>query len=211
MWSLPYPGVHLGGGRAQTLEVSDSWRLAQLLPIAGAQCRLESDCQRKLRSERGGILSEVTQLATVGGKVVDCAKEYGFLLSGTADLRPHLPINLTDLSVNRNSQLPLRLCGHKGCHDDVIKCWAQDLVRCQPELPGGGWTLVSAKRLPTASPAPNMSLLSSGPLLLPVGGEGRQEWDQRGREQSSDLWPASCCVWSTQLPGEYITSCNLWP
>lgn len=50
------------------LEVPDLWCLAQLLPIAGAQCRLETDHQRRLRSERGGILSNVMQLATIGGE-----------------------------------------------------------------------------------------------------------------------------------------------
>lgn len=122
-------------------------------------------------------------------------------------MRPHLPINLTDLSVNRKSQLPLRL-PHEGCYDEVIKCGAQDLARCQPELLRGGWTLVSVERLPTASLGPNMSLLSSGPLLLPVGGEGRQEWVLRDREQNSNLWPAgpshgAAVAGSTQLPGEY--------
>lgn len=62
--------------------------------------------------------------------------------------------------------------------------------------------MVSAERLSTASPAPNMSLPGSGPLHLPLGGDDRQEWDQRGREQNSDLWPAL----PIQLPGLVCTA-----
>lgn len=52
-------------------------------------------------------MSEVTQLATVGGKAVETVLKSMDFVAGTAGVRPHLPINLTDLSVDRSSQLPL--------------------------------------------------------------------------------------------------------
>lgn len=56
------------------------------------------------------------------------------LLSGAHGLRAGLPLDLTDLPINRKSYLSLKLRGDEGGRDGIEKCLAEDLAWRQPEL-----------------------------------------------------------------------------
>lgn len=88
-------------------------------------------------------------LAVVEVKAVETGIEW-ILFSGTPCVRPDLRLNLTDLSINRKSHFSLRLCGNEGGQADIVKCLAQDLAWCQPELLRAGRTRVSVVRFPIA-------------------------------------------------------------